>query len=108
MANVNGTMVLVPPPPGYVVDFANPQRQLMSAVYTVVVMENMLAFAFLLQRMFTRMYLMRLFQVEDGKITPNTKSSSRTPLTNKQRLSLLPGCYPRPHKQYYLSVGIGE
>ncbi|KAH7094508.1 hypothetical protein FB567DRAFT_484751 [Paraphoma chrysanthemicola] len=51
MANINGTMVLVPPPPGYVVDFENPQRQLETQVYTVVAVENVLAFAFLLQRL---------------------------------------------------------
>ncbi|KAH7084862.1 hypothetical protein BKA63DRAFT_498353 [Paraphoma chrysanthemicola] len=68
MANINGTMVLVPPPPGYVVDFENPQRQLETQVYTVVAVENVLAFAFLLQRLYTRIYLMRLFQVEDALV----------------------------------------
>ncbi|KAF2844357.1 hypothetical protein T440DRAFT_410368 [Plenodomus tracheiphilus IPT5] len=65
MSNVNGTLTLVPPPPGYVVNFANPQRQLMTEMYTVTVVENILAFAFLLQRLYTRIHLMNLFQLED-------------------------------------------
>ena len=67
MANVNGTLTLVPPPPGYVVDFENPQRQLETQVYTVIVVENLFALAFLLQFLYTRIYVMKLFQLEDGK-----------------------------------------
>lgn len=68
MADTNGTLTVVPPPPGYVVEFQNPQRQLESRVYTVVVVENVLALAFLLQRLYTRVHLMKLFQIEDSKI----------------------------------------
>ncbi|KAH6616245.1 hypothetical protein C7974DRAFT_441811 [Boeremia exigua] len=68
MSDVNGTLTLVPPPPGYVVDFENPQRQLQTQVYTVIVVENLLALAFLLQRMYTRIHLMKLFQIEDGAV----------------------------------------
>ena len=67
MANVNGTLTLVPPPPGYVVDFENPQRQFETQVYTVIVVENLFALAFLLQFLYTRIYVMKLFQPEDGK-----------------------------------------
>jgi hypothetical protein len=68
MANINGTITLVPAPPGYVVDFEHPQRQLVTEVYTVVVVENILALMFLLQRLYTRVVLMGLFQIEDGRI----------------------------------------
>jgi len=67
MTDVNGTLTLIPPPPGYVVDFANPQRQLETPVYTVIVVGNLLALAFLSQRLYTRFRLMRLFQIEDGE-----------------------------------------
>lgn len=67
MTDVNGTLTLIPPPPGYVVDFENPQRQLETQVYTVIVVGNLLALAFLSQRLYTRFRLMRLFQVEDGE-----------------------------------------
>ncbi|KAF2130674.1 hypothetical protein P153DRAFT_384935 [Dothidotthia symphoricarpi CBS 119687] len=66
MANINGTLTVVAPPPGYSVNFANPQRQLLTEVYVVVVVENLLAVAFLLQRVYIRSYLMKLFQTEDG------------------------------------------
>jgi len=66
MSNSNGTLTLVPPPLGYVVDFTNPKRQLVTQVYTVVVVENLLAMAFLLQRIYTRTGLMKSFQLEDG------------------------------------------
>lgn len=66
MSKTNGTITLVPPPPGYVVNFANPTRQLETQVYAVVVVENLLAMTFLLQRIYTRTVLMKLFQLEDG------------------------------------------
>lgn len=65
MADVNGTLTLVPPPPGYVVNFESPQRQLVIETYTVTVIENILAFLFLSQRIYTRTHLMRLFELED-------------------------------------------
>jgi len=71
MANINGTLTMVAPPPGYSVNFQNPERQLMKEVYVVVVVENVLAVVFLLQRLYTRICLMRLFQIEDGKMMRN-------------------------------------
>jgi hypothetical protein len=66
MADINGTLVLVPPPPGYPVNFENPQRQLQTQVYTVFVVENLFALIFLIQRLYTKIFLMKLFQIEDG------------------------------------------
>jgi hypothetical protein len=66
MANVNGVTTLIPPPDGYVVDFANPQRRLTTEMYTIFIAENILAFAFLLQRLYTKIRLMKQFQVDDG------------------------------------------
>lgn len=106
MTNVNGTMVLVPPPPGFVVNFENPQRQLETQVYTVVAVENVLALAFLLQRLYTRIYLMRLFQVEDGKMTIKTARFLEIALTQLQLSSLLPGSCLLPLKPSCSSVGM--
>lgn len=92
MTSVNGTLVAVPPPPGYVVDFNNPQRRLESQVYTVIVVENLLALAFLLQRLYTRVHLMKLFQVEDGKIGCGLrfrKSSLTYPRSCRRRMGFL-------------------
>ncbi|KAJ8111731.1 hypothetical protein OPT61_g5749 [Boeremia exigua] len=66
MANVNGTLTVMPPPPGHVVDFDNPQRHYQKQVYTAMIVENILALLFLLQRLFIRVRVLKLFQVEDG------------------------------------------
>lgn len=66
MANVNGVMTILPPPKGYVVDFANPQRRLTAEAYALFIVENILAFIFLAQRLFTKIRLMKQFQIDDG------------------------------------------
>jgi hypothetical protein len=71
MTDINGTLVLVPPPSGYSVNFENPQRQLQTQVYTVFVVENLFAFIFLIQRLYTKIFLMKLFQIEDGDLQSN-------------------------------------
>lgn len=92
MTDVNGTLVAVPPPPGYVVDFKNPERQLQTQVYTVIVVENILALAFLMQRLYTRIHLMRLFQVEDGETDLNLPAESNADIS--QELFLVHGSFP--------------
>lgn len=66
MSNTNGTITIIPPPDGYVVDFANPQIQYMVESYTVAAVEMSLAFLFLVQRLYTKIVLMKSFQLEDG------------------------------------------
>lgn len=66
MANVNGVMTILPPPEGYVVDFDNPQRRLTTEAYALFIVENILAFIFLAQRLFTKIRLMKQFQIDDG------------------------------------------
>ena len=68
MTDVNGTLTIIPPPPGYVVDFSNPQRRLVAATYTIAIVENVFAFAFLVQRLYTKIHLMKRFHLEDGNI----------------------------------------
>jgi hypothetical protein len=68
MTDVNGTFAIIPAPPGYVVDFANPQRRLVAASYTIIIVENIFAFAFLVQRLYTKIHLMKRFHLEDGNI----------------------------------------
>ncbi|KAJ8117176.1 hypothetical protein OPT61_g1557 [Boeremia exigua] len=50
MADANQTLTIIPPPSGYVVNFAHPQRYLETPVCTVAIIGNLLSFAFLLQR----------------------------------------------------------
>lgn len=66
MSNVNGTMTMIPPPEGYVVDFANPARRLTTETYTVFIVENIIAIIFLGQRLYTKIRLMKQFQIDDG------------------------------------------
>ncbi|CAO2653666.1 Nn.00g030770.m01.CDS01 [Neocucurbitaria sp. VM-36] len=65
MSNVNGTITMLPPPEGYVVDFANPRRRLVTETYVLFILENILAIIFLVQRLYTKIRLMRVFQIDD-------------------------------------------
>jgi len=68
MATVNGVTTIIPPPDGYDVDFANPQRRLVTETYVVFIVENILALAFLGQRLYTKIRLMKQFQIDDGMV----------------------------------------
>jgi hypothetical protein len=67
MSNTNGTITIIPPPEGYLVDFENPQVQFVVKSYTVAAVEMSLAFIFLVQRLYTKVVIMKKFQLEDGK-----------------------------------------
>jgi hypothetical protein len=67
MADTNGTVTIIPAPDGYVVDFANPQTQFVIKSYTVAAVEMTLAFLFLVQRLYTKVVIMKNFQLEDSK-----------------------------------------
>ena len=67
MSNTNGTITLIPPPDGYVVDFENPQLNYVTESYIVAAVEMTLGLLFLIQRLYTKIVLMKSFQLEDGK-----------------------------------------
>jgi hypothetical protein len=69
MADSNGTITIIPAPEGYVVDFENPQMQYVVKSYIVVAVEMTLAFIFLVQRLYTKIAIMKKFQLEDSKST---------------------------------------
>jgi hypothetical protein len=73
MADTNGTVTIIPAPDGYVVDFANPQTQFVIKSYTVAAVEMTLAFLFLIQRLYTKVAIMKNFQLEDGKLLLNAR-----------------------------------
>ncbi|KAI4911090.1 hypothetical protein J4E90_007347 [Alternaria incomplexa] len=80
MATVNGVTTIIPPPDGYEVDFANPQRRLVTETYVVFIVENILALAFLGQRLYTKIRLMKQFQIDDvgeSRGSENKDSSGR-------------------------------
>jgi hypothetical protein len=66
MSNTNGTITAIPPPEGYVVDFDKPETQYVAQSYTVAAVEMTLAFVFLTQRLYTKIFIMKKFQLEDG------------------------------------------
>lgn len=67
MAIINGTVTILDPPDGYVVDFDNPQIQYVVESYVVVAVEMTLCFLFLIQRLYTKIAIMKNFQLEDGE-----------------------------------------
>jgi len=66
MSDVNGTITIIPPPPGYVVNFENPPRRLATECYILFIVENAIAIVFLVQRLYTKIRLMKQFQIDDG------------------------------------------
>ncbi|CAN9436629.1 unnamed protein product [Alternaria alternata] len=66
MSNVNGVITAIPPPDGYEVNFANPQRRLLTEAYVIFTVENILALMFLGQRLYTKVRLMKQFQIDDA------------------------------------------
>jgi hypothetical protein len=71
MSTVDGVATIIPPPDGYEVDFANPQRRLITETYVIFIVENILALAFLGQRLYTKIRLMKQFQIDDGIVFRN-------------------------------------
>ena len=67
MAMVNGVLTVLPPPPGYPVDFANPRRQAVTETYWVAAIGNFVALLFMAQRLYTKLGILHIFQAEDGK-----------------------------------------
>jgi hypothetical protein len=74
----NDVKTIIPAPAGYVVDYANPQTQYIAQSYTVVAVEMTLAFIFLLQRLYTKIVIMKKFQLEDGESCTKLCSNSFT------------------------------
>ncbi|KAH8836629.1 hypothetical protein MCOR07_011026, partial [Pyricularia oryzae] len=65
MVFINGTPVSLPPPPGYVVDFNNPERNMVPAVYWVYGVGMGLASVFLFQRLYIKFLLMNTLTADD-------------------------------------------
>ncbi|KAF7535599.1 hypothetical protein G7054_g5239 [Neopestalotiopsis clavispora] len=67
MVNVDGIEVIMAPPVDYVVNFANPPQIGKTEIFSVIIVENILALAFLFQRLYTKIVLLQKFQIEDGE-----------------------------------------
>ncbi|CAI6336798.1 unnamed protein product [Periconia digitata] len=66
MSSTDAIKSIIPAPEGYVVNFENPQTQYVVESYTVVAVEMTLAFLFLVQRLYTKVAIMKQFQPEDA------------------------------------------
>ncbi|KFA48247.1 hypothetical protein S40293_07378 [Stachybotrys chartarum IBT 40293] len=66
---IDGVQVLVPPPEGYVVDFANPQTNAVLQHYLIFGIGGTLALVALLQRYYTKIFLSKGLWVDDDSIT---------------------------------------
>lgn len=60
-------MTILPAPEGYHVDFANPQRHAVNETFVVAAIGNFLCLLFMTQRIYTKIRIMNLFQIEDCK-----------------------------------------
>ena len=109
MSNVNGVITAIPPPDAYAVNFANPQRRLVTEAYVIFTVENILALMFLAQRLYTKIRLMKQFQIDDGTVFSNI--SLENLLTEislcYSRLGLLSG-YPNSLDHWFLHRQYGR
>ncbi|RYP34157.1 hypothetical protein DL767_004384 [Monosporascus sp. MG133] len=62
----NGVITYLPAPEGYDVDFENPQRRYLTQIYSVAAVGNPLVLFFLSQRLYTKIFLARGLQIDDG------------------------------------------
>lgn len=70
MSIVNGVTVAIPPPEGYLVDFDNPQRRSVIAVYCVAGIGMFFATIFMLQRIYVKLVVHRSLWIDDCKLHP--------------------------------------
>lgn len=71
MSIVNGVLVAIPPPEGYVVDFDNPQRNSVLTTYVVATVGMALAAAFVGQRLYVKAFIRNKLGIDDGELLPN-------------------------------------
>lgn len=69
MSDSNGVQTIIPAPEDYVVNFDNPKTQFVVQSYTIAAVEISLAFLFLAQRLYTKIAIMKQFQLEDCKFS---------------------------------------
>ncbi|CRK40205.1 hypothetical protein BN1708_008140 [Verticillium longisporum] len=65
MSVVNGVLVAIPPPEGYVVDFDNPQRNSVLTAYVVSAVGMVFALLFMLQRLYVKAFVRHSLGIDD-------------------------------------------
>jgi hypothetical protein len=91
MSLTNGVITAIPAPEGYVVNFDNPARQGNIAGYGVSAVGMVLAFLFMVQRLYVKVFIGRSFGLDDGTLRhlPHDKFIVFTQLTYISSLSHL-------------------
>lgn len=65
---MNGVLVAIPPPPGYLVDFDNPQRRSVMSTYIVSGIGLAVSTFFMAQKLYVKGVLRNTFGLDDGMI----------------------------------------
>ncbi|KAF3347736.1 Dihydrosphingosine 1-phosphate phosphatase [Verticillium dahliae VDG2] len=65
MSVVNGVLVAIPPPEGYVVDFDNPRRNSVLTAYVVSAVGMVFALLFMLQRLYVKAFVRHSLGIDD-------------------------------------------
>lgn len=66
MAEVNGVLVAIPPPPDYVVNFDNPERNSVEAAYVIAAVGMSLSAFFVFQRFYVKIFIRKKLGFDDG------------------------------------------
>ncbi|KAJ0122432.1 hypothetical protein J7T55_002945 [Diaporthe amygdali] len=66
MSGTHSVLTVIPPPEGYIVNFSHPKRQGVTETYWIVSIGNFLALTFLAQKLYTKIFIDRRFQSDDG------------------------------------------
>ena len=77
---VDGVPVAMPPPEGYVVDFANPQRNSVTEAYWLYAVGNALALLMMGQRFYVRAVIQKKVFLEDGQFSSCSEHGKTTNL----------------------------
>lgn len=81
------------PPDGYVVDFEHPQRRADIQTYWCFGVGNFLALIFLAQRFYTKLHVVKSFQLDDGMfLNLSVSDITQTVVANKDTGSLYSTC----------------
>jgi hypothetical protein len=67
MPVINGVPVAIPPPEGYVVNFEHPQRRHEIEAYVASSVGMGVAFFFVLQYLYVKVWILRKLELETGK-----------------------------------------
>lgn len=87
-SGMSSVQTVLPAPAGYHVDFLNPARTAVAQTYWAAGVGNFFAVAFLAQKLYTKIYLDRRFQWDDGMLGTSNSPQFVGPSTDNCTYSL--------------------